>query len=535
MERGTETREVAERLGPQRVVAPSWKGARRASGSYKRGSGAPARARAGGAHLPGGRHPAASSASNPAQRAGAQRPAAFHLLSWVSHRGVAAHPEEVLISARVTKTRITFLPIDNFQRTSGRGSSSTRGSEARARRPAGPPSPAPLPGPGPAVSPRRAPGAAPAPRDGPRGGPARTPPRKAPARIPPRSRSARPTRTSETQSAGTCYSPRARGGAYRGRRLAARRCPGLPIGPDSAGAGLRREAARTRRLRLELSACARAGGRPGRGRGAAAPPPPPPPSSSSRSAGSSRAPGLPRRLPTPPPARPAAPPPARFAASHWPPPAGPLGPAPRLGAGAVRPAAPRGSGLSRCAVPRPRGARERRVPEGFGRPFPGGGCGARRPATSGEVQPTWTRASGEPAPPSADSFSPCGRNKLKTPSLAASGPLAPSRPRLTLRSPRLRETRPPRARVPAPPKSQKTQPASRGRCAGTCPQTQRNRGGRRRPRRLSRCLQQTTAGGASSDCAPTGEGAPGPPGRCPYCVRTPEGAQAVPYCVPAWG
>lgn len=341
----------------------------------KEGAGPPpARARAGGAHLPGGRHPAASSASNPARRAGAQRPAAFHLRSRVSHRGVAAHPEEVLISARVTKTGITSLPIDNFERTSGGGSSSTRGSEARARLPAGPPAPRPCPAPGPArpSAPEALPGqplhpgtvlAEAVPRHHP----------KAPERIPPRSPSARPTRTSETQSAGTCYSPRARGGAYRGRRLAARRCPGLPIGPDSAGAGLRREAARTRRLRLELSACARAGGRPGRGRGAA----PPPPSSSSRSAGSSRAPGLPSRLPTPPPARPAAPPPARSAASHWPPPAGPLGPAPRLGAGAVRPAAPRGSGLSRCAVPRPRGARERRVPEGFGRPSPRGGCGAR--------------------------------------------------------------------------------------------------------------------------------------------------------------
>ncbi|XP_028387212.1 collagen alpha-1(I) chain-like [Phyllostomus discolor] len=53
--------------------------------------------------------------------------------------------------------------------------------------------------------------------------------------------SARPTRTSETRSAGTGYSPRARGD-YRGRSLAARR-PALPIGSDSARAGLRAKAA----------------------------------------------------------------------------------------------------------------------------------------------------------------------------------------------------------------------------------------------------------------------------------------------------
>lgn len=242
-------------------------------------------------------------------------------------------------------------------RTSGGGSSFTPSSGARAQLPAGPPPCAPaLPSSGalcrlPPEAPRRA---APTLQDGPW-----APPGGSQA-DPPRLPSLAPTRTSDTQSAGTCYSPRARGGAYRGRRLAARRCPGLPIGPDPAGAGLRREAAGTCPLRLKRSACDPAGGRPGRGRGAA-----PPPLSSSRSAGSSRAPGLPRQLPTPPPARPAAPPPARSAASHWLLPARPLGPAQRLGAGAVCPAAPRGSGLSRCAVPRPRGSLERRVPEGL--------------------------------------------------------------------------------------------------------------------------------------------------------------------------
>lgn len=49
MERGTGTGEVAEPSGPRREVAPSWKGARRGSGSYKEGAGR-RRGRALGAH-----------------------------------------------------------------------------------------------------------------------------------------------------------------------------------------------------------------------------------------------------------------------------------------------------------------------------------------------------------------------------------------------------------------------------------------------------------------------------------------------------
>lgn len=158
--------------------------------------------------------------------------------------------------------------------------------------------------------------------------------------------------------------PRARRAARTGpAALPPSAAPGCPSAAEAAG---------TRRLWLEHSACVQTGGR--RGRGA-----PPPSSSSSRSAGSSRA--LPvcragsRRRP---PARPAVPPPARSAVSHWPQPAGPPGPRPAIGRGRRPSRRPRGSGRSRCAVPRPLGARES---GGSGRgvgSLPGGvGCGRR--------------------------------------------------------------------------------------------------------------------------------------------------------------
>lgn len=298
-----------------------------------------------------GTNPAASSASIPAWRTGAPRQAPFHLFSWVSHRGVAEHPGEVLISARVTRKGITFQPIDNFERTSGGCSSSTGGSGAPAQLRARPPPRRPR---------RRAPERPPtAPRGAPKGSaltsglsPRRPSPdttRRLQGGLRLATRPLAPTRTSETQSAGTGYSSRARAGASRGRRLAARRCPGLPIGPDSARAGLRRRRPGPAGCGWSCRpALRRAAGRPGRGRSAA----PPPPSSSSRSAGSSRAPGLPRRLATQPPARPAAPPPAR--------------PRPPIGRRLQAPSAPPRDWARAPSVPPPRGA-----PGAAGARFPG--------------------------------------------------------------------------------------------------------------------------------------------------------------------
>ncbi|XP_023504709.1 basic salivary proline-rich protein 1-like [Equus caballus] len=258
-----------------------------------------------------------------------------------NHRGVAEHPGEVLISARVTRKGITFQPIDNFERTSGGCSSSTGGSGAPAQLRARPPPRRPR---------RRAPERPPtAPRGAPKGSaltsglsrrrPSPDTTRRLQGGLRLATRPLAPTRTSETQSAGTGYSSRARAGASRGRRLAARRCPGLPIGPDSARAGLRRRRPGPAGCGWSCRpALRRAAGRPGRGRSAA----PPPPSSSSRSAGSSRAPGLPRRLATQSPARPAAPPPAR--------------PRPPIGRRLQAPSAPPRDWARAPSVPPPRGA-----------------------------------------------------------------------------------------------------------------------------------------------------------------------------------
>lgn len=184
----------------------------------------------------------------------------------------------------------------------------------------------------------------------------------------------------------------------------------------------------------------------------------------------------------------------------------------------------------------PRRARAAR-PGGVRAPLPGRGlrgAGARRLVTSREVQLTWTRALGGPAPPSADSFSPSGWNKLKTPIPAPSGPLAPSRPCPAFHSPYQGETRPPGARVSAPREPECRRPRRHSQpCAlrGHLPQTQQNR-------RLPRCVQKRTVGGARSDCVPAWEGAPGPLRRLPYCVRAWEGAPGAPrrcpYCVPVW-
>lgn len=138
-------------------------------------------------------------------------------------------------------------------------------------------------------------------------------------------------------------------------------------------------------------------------------------------------------------------------------------PRPRPAIGRGRRPSRRPAGLRaqpvRCSQA-PRRARAAR-PGGVRAPFPGRGlrgAGARRLATSREVQPTWTRALGGPAPPSADSFNPSGWNKLKTPSPAPSGPLAPSRPCPAFHSPYQGETRPPGARISAPPEPECRRP-----------------------------------------------------------------------------
>ncbi|XP_053523283.1 putative HTLV-1-related endogenous sequence [Artibeus jamaicensis] len=193
----------------------------------------------------------------------------------------------------------------------------------------------------------------------PRGGPSprdNSPPRGSPDTTL-RGPSARSTRTSETRSAGTGYSLRARGD-YRGRSLAARR-PALPIGSDSARTGLQAKEAGPAGYAGAVGL--RSGGRPA-AEGARR---------SSSSAAAVRVllelrrlfPGSGSAAPAPDAAArgPEAPPPARAATSHWPPPAGPLGPAPRLGAGSVRPGGSRARCAARALFPGP-GARERRQP-----------------------------------------------------------------------------------------------------------------------------------------------------------------------------
>lgn len=256
-----------------------------------------------------------------------------------------------------------------------------------------------------------------APPSAPRGGPftaGQSPPSGSPDTTR-RGPSARPTRTSETRSAGTGYSSRARGD-YRGRSLAARR-PALPIGSDSARAGHRAKAAGPAGYAGAVGL--RSGRRPAAegarrssssaaavrvllelrrlfpGSGSAAPAP----DAAARRPGGA-APRPRRHLSLAAACRPPRP---RPAIGRW------LRPSWRL-AGSVR---------SRCAVPRPRCAGAART------------LGARAPShevaeVSRGMQLTWARLLGKPS--SSGLLRLSGREK-RTPGASSESPPAQSRPR----------------------------------------------------------------------------------------------------------
>lgn len=298
--------------------------------------------------------------------------APFPLPSGVSHRGGAGHPEGVPLRARVRDGN--NLPADRSAtlggRSGGGGSACTGGTPASR-------TPAPKP-------PQSAP--PPAPR-GAQGQPlpaGQSPPSPAPDAtrgLP----SARPNTHLSDAAAGT----------YRGRSLAARR-RALPIGPDSARAGLRE-----RRPdppgggagAVGLRSGGRAAGQPGRARALLLPrrrrrprPPRAPPA-------------LPRLQAPPPPARP----------QSRPPPA----PRPLIGRRLQAPSAPPCHWALAQSVPRGLGHREQLVrgsqtPERAG----GEGTGAARPLPGPGLRPRGEGAVALGLPPGKPSPSSSGPLRL---------------------------------------------------------------------------------------------------------------------------